>query len=123
MELHSRVLPDVHVQLRVFRLPGTQSIHVAVIHGEGSGDQHRIVDFKIGRAALPGVLHVLRSDLLAPLLHLAGNDQQRLQLVRNGRLQEVTLDLVNQPCIRQVSRRGSAMAGLAKETVILAGDV
>ena len=39
----------------------------------------------------------LCSDLLASLLYLPGNDQQRFELVGDGRLEEVTLDLVDQP--------------------------
>jgi hypothetical protein len=73
-----QVLTHRGVHLWVSRLPRAQPIHIAVVHREGSGDQHRIVNFKIGCTALPSVLHAFRSDLLAALLYLAGNDQQRL---------------------------------------------
>ena len=92
----SQVLAHVGVHLRVSWLPRTQPIHIAVVHTEGSGDQHRIVDFEIGGSVYPSVLHALCRDLLAALLHLAGDDQHRLELVGDGRLEEVTFDLVDQ---------------------------
>jgi hypothetical protein len=42
-----QVLAHAGVHLRVSWLPRAQPIHIAVIHTESSGDQHRIVDFEI----------------------------------------------------------------------------
>jgi hypothetical protein len=64
--------------------PGSQSVDVAVVHAEGCGDEHGVVDLLVGGAFPTCALDIFGRDLLAALLHFAGDRKQRLELVRNG---------------------------------------
>ena len=62
--------------------------------------------------------------MLAALLDVSRNHQQRLQLGRDVRVLEVMLYLLNQRLIAiEVCRRDGAMSHLTVVTVILRGDV
>jgi hypothetical protein len=78
--LQRRLLASLPIQLFLARLPRIEPIDVPVIHTKRRRDQNRIVYLHIRRA-----LHVGRSHLLAALLHLRCNHQQRLQLLRDLR--------------------------------------
>ena len=94
--MRSKVLTHARVHRRILWLPRSEAIHVPVVHTKCSGDQNRVMNFKIGRPLLARNLHTFRSHMLAALLDLAGNDQQRLEFVGDRRLEKVTLYLVDQ---------------------------
>ena len=74
--LMGHVLTHLAVGFSFFRLPGGEAVHITVVHTESSRDQDGIVDFLVSGAILPGASDVISGDLLAALLHLAGNRQQ-----------------------------------------------
>src|SRR5690606_22436756 len=82
-----RVIPHIHhplpyrrILLRVLRCQGCQAVDIAVEHGKRGGDQHGIMDGAIVGAVVTCPLDVFRRYLLATLLNLARNDQQRFHL-------------------------------------------
>ena len=44
------MLAHLRVHGFVVRLPGAESVDVAVVHAEGGGDEHRVVDLEVGCA-------------------------------------------------------------------------
>ena len=46
------------VHLGVFWLPGGEAVDVAVVHAEGGGDEHGVVDLEVGCAEVAGGLEV-----------------------------------------------------------------
>ncbi len=70
----------VAVEIGIFRSPGSKTVDVAVHHAEVSRDQHRVVDFEIGRTMLTGLRNVFSGDMLAALLHMPGDFQQGFEL-------------------------------------------
>jgi hypothetical protein len=52
---------------------GGQTIHVSVVHAECCGDQHHVVDLKVGGPLLLGTFHIFGSDRFAALLYFPGN--------------------------------------------------
>src|SRR5580704_14634081 len=73
-----KLLAHRMVSLATPRLKCRKPIDVAVVHAERRRDQHRVVNLFVGRAVLPGARNIFARDLLAALLHLAGNGEQRL---------------------------------------------
>ena len=102
--MRGEVLTHARIHRRILWLPSSEAIHIPVVHTKGSSDQNRVVNFQIGRPLLARGLHTFGRDMFAALLDLAGNHQQRLELVGNRRLEKVTLYLVDQPrVLAQVS--------------------
>src|ERR1700691_4861921 len=79
-----KVLAHFGVHGFIPRLPCAQAVDVAVVHAEGRGNQHRVVNLDIGGALLFRPRNVVRADTLAILLYLAGNRQQSFQLRTHG---------------------------------------
>ena len=50
--MRGKVLTHARVHRRIFWLPRSEAIHISVVHTKGSGDQNRVVNFKIGRPLL-----------------------------------------------------------------------
>src|SRR5687768_17510021 len=50
---------------------GGEAVDVAVVHAEGRGDEHRVVNLHVGGAVGARLCDVVRGDLLAALLYLA----------------------------------------------------
>jgi hypothetical protein len=71
------------VGLRIGRLPRTQAIHLAIEHAECGRDRHGVMDFPVGGASVKRTRNIVRGDVLAALLNLAGDGQQRLHLFRD----------------------------------------
>jgi len=86
------------IERGILRLEGRETIYVAVVHAEGSRDENRVVNFKIGRPLLARTLHPFRGHLLAALPDLTGNDQQRLEFVGDLRAEQCGAD--GGSCIR-----------------------
>jgi hypothetical protein len=84
-------LTHLVVDGRIGRREGREAVNVTVVHAEGRGDQDRVVDFNVCGTFGARLFDVNVRHLFAALLHLAGNRQQRFQLVRDGRCLRVTL--------------------------------
>ena len=65
------------VELRIIGSPGGETVDVSVHHAEICSDQNSVVDFKVGCALSPGLGNVFGGDLLAALLHMTGNVEER----------------------------------------------
>ena len=76
------------VEIRIVGRPGREAVDVAVAHAEHRRDQHGVVNLEVGRALRARPLDVVGGHVLAAFGGLAGNRQQRLQLVRDVRLLE-----------------------------------
>jgi len=106
------------------RLPSVQAIYVAVEHAEGSRDQNGIVNLFVGGSFLACPFDIFRYDVLATFLNLAGDREQRFQLVGDFRGGVVPLDAIDQIVISaQVFGGGSAVRELAETAIILRRDV
>jgi len=82
------------------------------------------VDLQIGSAHAAGLFGIGRSDVLSAPLHFAGNHQQRLQLLGDGRMLEVGLDALHEVFIPIEMRRGNrTMDALAEVTVVQIRDI
>ena len=68
---------------RILGLPCRQSIDVTVVHAEGGGDQHGVVDLDVGCTLFAGMSHIIRGYVLPALLYLACDDEKSLQLSRD----------------------------------------
>src|SRR5438477_11498959 len=68
--LVSHSLSHFAISFRLERLPGLQTVHVAVVHAEGRGDQNGIVNLLVGRALAAGAVNGFGAHILAGLLHL-----------------------------------------------------
>jgi uncharacterized membrane protein len=71
--LLSETLSVRAINLRFGRSPGGQTIDIAVVHAEGRGDKHCVVNFLVRGSLFAGALPVLRRHVLAAFLHLSGN--------------------------------------------------
>jgi hypothetical protein len=108
---------------RIVWRPGRQTIHVAVVHGKCRGDQDGVVNLLVGCPLLPGTIHVLTGNVLAPFLDLAGYGQQRLQFVRNSGKFIVLRDLVDDFLVTKMVRRDRGVRFLSKVAIILARNI
>ena len=72
---------NLAIHFRVSRLPGIQTVHIAVEHAEGGGDQHGIVNLLVGGAVSAGNLDILLAHVLPAFLYFACNREQRFHLV------------------------------------------
>jgi len=100
-----------------------QPVDVAVEHGEGRGNEHRVVDLDVGGAGAARALDVGRGDLFAAFLHLGGNRHEGFQLrgYRGGL--KVTLDGIDDRVVAaEVMGGGGPMAGLTEMAVVAIRD-
>jgi hypothetical protein len=116
----ARILPSPSashfvVELVIFRREGGEPVHVAVVHAEGGGDKHGIVDFEIGSPFGAGAGNILCGDSVAALLHLAGDGQKSLHFGADWRALIVEADGIDDCVVtlKMMSRR-RPMARLAK---------
>ena len=108
----------------VVGLVGAETVDIAVVHAEGRGDQHGIVNLNFGCAMLARGFDIGTGDQLAILLDLTRNDQQRLELGADVGLREVGLDLLHQRLVAaQVGRGNGAVNAVAIVGAVAAGDV
>src|SRR5580693_3343860 len=61
-----------NISLLLLRSPGGETVHVAVVHAEGRGDQDCVVNLGVGCAFLASTRNVLGGNALAALLHMSG---------------------------------------------------
>ena len=80
VSLSGEVLPHLLVHRVIVWLPGAETIHIAVVHAKGSGDQHRIVNLLVRRAQRPRGFDILSRNMLAALLNLSRNNEETLEL-------------------------------------------
>jgi len=95
----------VNISFLLLRSPGGKTIHVAVVHAEGRGDQDCVVYLGISCALLASTRDVFRGDALATLLDVPGDVQERFELGRNRSGFEVPFDFGNQGKIACEFRR------------------
>ena len=73
------------VEVGIVGRPGGEPVDVAVEHAERRGDEHGVVDFEVGGAQLARALDVGGVTCLPLCRRLAGDDEQRLELVGDAR--------------------------------------
>ena len=88
------VAAHFEIRLVLFWRPGTEAVHVAVVHTKGCCDQDCIMDFFVGGAVLAGQPDIFGSYVLATLLNVVGDVQQRFQFVRNFRFNESLIHML-----------------------------
>src|SRR6185437_1421645 len=104
-------------------LPCVQTIDVAVVHAERSGDQHRVMDFEIGCAEGASLGYVFGGDALAALLHFACDCEQRLELGGDCRFLKICLYLLHGFRATEVTGGSRSMSCLAEVTIVLRRDI
>ena len=106
------------VEIRVVRRPGRESVDVAITQAEKRGDKDGVVNLEVSGAVLTRAGDILGGDALATFGGLAGDYEQRLQLVRNCRALQVRLDLQDEVLVTIEMVRGNrAMNRLAVPAV------
>src|SRR5678815_798227 len=111
------------VPLGVGGRPRAKTVDVAVEHAERGGDQHGVVDFRVGGAFAPRPLDVLNADRAAALLHTRGDSQKRPQLRRDRGCIRASQDLVNQRLVLEMTRGDGRVAGATERAVVERRDV
>ena len=98
------------IRFRVRRRPSRDAIDIPVIHTEGCGDEHRVMDLEIRGTESASSLDVLRTHEFATLLDFARDLEQRFQLVRDGSVLEIALHVVHKLLVAaEVVRRNRAV--------------
>src|SRR4030095_4383630 len=115
ISLVRHALPHLVVRGVVSWRERRQPVDVAVEHGEGRGNEHRVVDLDVGGAGAARALDVGRGGLFSAFLHLGGNCHEGFQLRGyRGRL-KVTLDGIDDRVVAaEVMGGGGPMAGLTE---------
>jgi hypothetical protein len=112
------------VEVRIFRSPGRQTIHIAVAKTEKRGDQDSIVNLRIGCAQITGARDVLSGYILAAELNLAGDSEQSFQFFRYFSVFEIRFYALDQVFVAAQTVRGDgAVNGLAVGAIVLRGNI
>ena len=107
------------VEIGIVRRPCRQAVDVAVAEAEHGGDEHGVVNLEIRRPERASTCDVCRGHQPAALGRLAGDDQQRLELVGDGRAFRIALDVEHQRLVAaEVVRGDRAMDRLAVAAVV-----
>src|SRR5690625_7543349 len=102
--------------------PGSQAIHISVIHTECSGNKYRMVNLHICSTFLPGILNIRWCYLITEDLDFFGNLKQSPEFVRNFSRSKVLFDIIDNTQIAiQIVRNSSSMRSVTKMTLILIG--
>ena len=87
--------------------PGGKTVHVAVVHAEGRGDQDCVVNLGVSCAFLASASDVFRSDTSAALLDMPGDVQKCFEFRRDRSRLEVPFDFGDQREIAREFRRAA----------------
>ena len=108
------------VEVGIVGRPGGQPVDVAVAQAEHGGDEHGVVNLEVGGAELARARDVGCRDLLAACRGLAGDDEQRLELVGDGGVFRIALHAHDELFVAvQVVRGDGAVNRLAVAAVVL----
>jgi len=122
----SQLRARLAVRRLVLRGPCSQPVDVAVVHGKSRGDQHGVVNLKVGRSFAPCTLNIFIFGLnrFATAPDLFRKRQQCFELVRNRRTDGILFNILNQRFIAtEMIGRDRAVDFMSKNAIVLRRNV